>query len=108
MLGSFRLAALLATREARHRPARTALVVLLVAIPVFAITTTDVLVRAGIDSQLGRYQRAHGATDVAFFVDAQRARGNAVPRRLVPAGTHVLRFRTASLPLTPAVEALGT
>ena len=42
--GSWRLAARLARREVRRRPLRSLLVVLLIAVPVFAITVADVLV----------------------------------------------------------------
>ena len=108
MFGSWRLAARIARREARHRAARALLVVLLIAVPIFAITALDVLVRAGTDSQLARFQRAHGATDLALLVDPRRRSGPAIRQRSVPAGTRVVRYRTAELPLTPLDARLGT
>ncbi len=107
MFGSWRLAARMARREARHRPARALLVVLLIAVPVFAITVLDVLARAGIDSQLARYQRAHGATDVALLVDPDRPAAAAVLQR-IPDGSRVVRYRNATLPLTPVAASRGT
>ena len=105
--GSWRLAARLARRETRHRPARTLLVLLLIAVPVFALTTADVLVRAANDSPLDRYRRAHGETDVALLTDPARFPADFFTGALAPRGSQVVRFKTAELPLTPADTTSG-
>ncbi len=101
MLGSWRLAARLARRETRRRPGRAMLVVLLIAVPVFALTVADVLVetqfvRRGSES----FRRSYGPASVVFDVD-----GVADPRfeSALPVGSTVVRFASAwELPLTPA------
>ena len=59
----FRLATRLARREVRHRPGRTALVALLIALPVAAMFVADVAVRTNRDTPLELWQRQYGAAD---------------------------------------------
>lgn len=61
---SWRLASRLARREVRRRPGRTALVALLVAAPIFAMTATLVVASTARDTSQAAFERAWGDTDL--------------------------------------------
>lgn len=64
----WRLASRLARREVRRRPGRTALVTLLIAVPVFAMTVASVIGRTQDLSPDQHYQRNFGASDLRVQV----------------------------------------
>lgn len=65
MAGSWRVAARLARREVRRRRGRTALVVLLIAVPVAAMVVAAALYRAGETTAAEHWQFEHGQADAA-------------------------------------------
>ncbi len=64
----WRLASRLARREVRRRPGRTALVTLLIAVPVFAMTVGSVIGRTQDLSPDQHYQRNFGSSDLRVQV----------------------------------------
>ena len=99
MVGSWRLATRLARREIRRRPMQALLVVLLIAVPVFALTVADVLVETqkfhdGAES----FRRTYGPASVAFSVEGTVDPGFAPA---LPIGSKVVSYASAELPLTP-------
>jgi putative ABC transport system permease protein len=99
---SWRFAARLAMREVRRRRGRTLLVMLLVLVPVAAMTIGDVLERTQDDSRAEIYQRRFGISDAAIDVSESDAATvaaikGAVPDVRVVAYTDAFAFvRTAS------------
>jgi putative ABC transport system permease protein len=68
-LSRWRFASRLARREVRRRPGRTALVTLLVAVPVFGMTAASVVGRTQDLSPDQQYQRQFGASDIHIQVN---------------------------------------
>lgn len=101
-----RLAFRLARREIRRRPLRAALVVLLVVVPVFALTVADVLIESEyVRIPELRFARDYGPASYAYrdtVTDAVAAPAGLpafVPP--LPAGSRAVAFRAGELPLTP-------
>lgn len=67
-MSSRRLAARLAWREVRRRPGRTALVMMLIALPVAGMTGASMIFRAGDDSGLELYEYEYGQADLAVSI----------------------------------------
>lgn len=100
------LASRLARREVRRRPGRTLMVMMLVAIPVFAMAVLSVMYRTTRDSPEERYQRLHGASDVAVdgFVKGEPGIGPETADLLavLPVGSRLIEVHTAYAPIRPA------
>jgi putative ABC transport system permease protein len=90
--GQWRFAARLARREVRRRPGRTLLVMLLVAIPVFGMTTITVLVRTNTDTKAKIWERQFGQADLVSATDLGAASGRAPA---LPAGSRSISGRYA-------------
>lgn len=99
---SWRLAARLARREVRRRPGRTALVMLLVAIPIFAMTAGSVLFRTGSDSHAEKFHRVNGRADLVSMTNLPGRIAASGVTDLLPAGSRSLVVNDANLPLTTA------
>ncbi len=69
--GSWRFAARLARREVQRRPGRTLLVVLLVAVPVLAMTIASVLFRTNDETHADRFAREFGTADLVARSDVE-------------------------------------
>ena len=99
-VASWRFATRLAMREVRRRPGRTLLVVLLVVVPVMAMTVGDVVEHTQNDNWAETYQRRFGASDAALqstSIEGVAAVGAVLPE------ARVTTYRTAyaNLPATP-------
>jgi putative ABC transport system permease protein len=106
MTGSWRLAFRLAQRELRRRPVRALLVVLLVAVPVFALTVADVLVETEYTRRADQqFAREHGPASFVYrdsVTDATIApAGTPEFAPPLPGGSRATAFRSGELPLTP-------
>ena len=64
-VATWRFATRLAMREVRRRPGRTLLVVLLILVPVMAMTIGDVIEHTQNDKWSETYRRRFGASDAA-------------------------------------------
>src|SRR5690242_58535 len=82
--GEWRVAARLARREVTRRWGRTLLVMLLVAVPVFGMTTLTVLVRTGRNTPHQVFARAFGQANLVALGNARPPAGG------WPAGTRIL------------------
>jgi putative ABC transport system permease protein len=103
-----RLAFRLARREVRRRPLRAALVVLLVVIPVFALTVADVLIESGYTKNPEQqFVRTFGPADYVYNDTLTNATvapaGTPVFTPPLPAGSRAVAYRFGNLPLTPRV-----
>ncbi|MGB0113052.1 MAG: FtsX-like permease family protein [Ilumatobacteraceae bacterium] len=103
---SWRFAARLARREVRRRPGRTALVALLVFVPVLAMTMGAILVRS--DTPAAAFARSHGTADVALTqylepdpVLARQDVDLSADRNLLPAGSTTTQITTTYTNVTP-------
>jgi putative ABC transport system permease protein len=99
-LGSWRFASRLARREVRRRPGRTALVAVLVAVPILAMTVADLIVRTQQDAWSETFRRRAGAADIYVQYGFGDAGGelDEAPDALaeLPAGTRVVDYVAAA------------
>ena len=104
-----RLAARLARRDVRRRPGRTALVAVLVALPVAAMSYASVTAHTVSGPWSERYAREYGASDLAFSRDGGADAGTLAPGDLasvLPPGSHVTQIERAWAPMLPADPSL--
>jgi putative ABC transport system permease protein len=85
--GGWRVATRLARREVRRRWGRTALVMLLIAVPVFGMTVITVLVRTSDGPPAREFARAYGHANLVAVGPASTPTGG------WPAGTEITRGR---------------
>lgn len=117
--GAWRLSVRLARREVRRRPGRTALVALLVAVPMFAMTIGSIVVHSNTDS--ARFSRSYGNADFSIGHDIgndpltptgdRRQAENSVSdvvdfrqwaKNIVPEGTEITEYLTVWTSVTSA------
>ncbi|NNE11443.1 MAG: hypothetical protein HKN41_04275 [Ilumatobacter sp.] len=103
---AWRLASRLARRETRRRPGRTALVAMLIAVPVFAMAVGSVLVRTNQDDWANAFVRDYGSADVVsnpstlgFASDGTAPSFTAAD---LPAGTVVREYLWTNVSVVPA------
>lgn len=104
----WRFAVRLARREVRRRPGRTVLVMLLVAVPVTAMTVGSVLFRTSVGRHELDFRRSHGQADLALGgivpewdtdgpVAGSVARQITDLRRQLPEGSRLVEFASGDM-----------
>jgi putative ABC transport system permease protein len=101
---AWRLASRLARRETRRRPGRTALVGILIAIPVAAMTLGSVIVRTQAEGRQWPNQFAlrYGTGDVAVDANILTTTFERQPDFTLPAGSRAIDYLWVSTYLRPA------
>jgi putative ABC transport system permease protein len=111
-LGGWRIAARLARRELRRRPALTALVAALVAIPVAGMFVAVTLYRTGELSAPEQWRLEHGTADAVMFAEAELPEGSRsvdfarVTRVLETADGRLCRCVASDMPADPMTDGL--
>ncbi len=95
----WRLAARLARREVRRRPGRTILVMLLIAVPVMAMTIGDIAVRTNHQTWAERFRADQGAADLVVRTYTTEPSDLAIT---YPPGSRSVRYHTNYVPIRPA------
>ena len=99
-VATWRFATRLAMREVRRRPGRTLLVVLLILVPVMAMTIGDVIEHTQNDKWSETYRRRFGASDAAVEFTSDE---NVATMMAALPEVRIVSYRTASavIPATP-------
>ena len=91
---TWRFAARLARREVRRRPGRTLLVMLLVAVPVIAMTGASIVARTTSETALENFSRNYGTADAIVYPNFETGPPglDTAPLPDLPAGTRVTSY----------------
>lgn len=94
---TWRFAARLARREVWRRPGRTLLVMLLVAVPVIAMTGASIIGRTTTESSTERFSRQYGTADAIVYENSEQGPSNLSPLALpeLPDGTQMTSYVSA-------------
>lgn len=108
-MSTLRLAARIATREARRRPARSLLVIFLVALPVAGMTVATTIIRTEARTPLRIFEDQFGAADIGFNSFAAPGTGSDVEGidralELAPPGTEIFTLGVSTIGLRNATE----